>query len=370
MERAYKYRIYPTKEQQQLIQRTFGCARFVYNHFLAYRKELYETKGETANYYACNKLLTALKKELPWLSEVDCLALQCSTKDLDAAYQNFFHRVKKGEIPGYPHFKSKHDRNKSYRSRNIHGNIKVLDDAVQLPKLGLVKCRVSRPIEGRILSVTVSQVPSGKYFVSLCCTGVEIPPLPFTGAVVGVDLGLHDLAITSDGVKYPNPKNYTKAQKRLARLQRQLSRKSKGSRNREKARVKVARLQERIANQRHDALHKLTTALVRQYDVICIEDLAPGNMVKNHKLAKHIADASFGEVRRQLTYKAAWYGKVLSVIDRFFPSSQLCSVCGYRNTETKDLSVRKWTCPDCGATHDRDVNAAENIVKEGLRLLA
>lgn len=372
MEVAYKYRLYPTKEQEQLIQRTFGCTRFVYNHFLAYRKELYEAKGETANFYACCKLLTELKQELPWLSEVERSALETSIRDLDAAYQNFFRRVKKGESPGYPRFKSKREKSKSYRSRCTERdrNIFLTDNAIRLPKLGLVKCRVSRPIQGRILSATVSQTPSGKYFVSVLCTDVEIPPLPSTGAAVGVDLGLHDLAVTSDGVKYPNPKSYAKAQKRLARLQRQLSRKAKGSHNREKARIKVARLAERIANQRNDALHKLTTDLVRKYDVICIEDLAPSNMLKNHKLAKHLADASFGELRRQLEYKAKWYGKFLSVIDRFFPSSQLCSVCGYRNTETKDLSIRHWTCPECGTTHDRDINAAINIRKEGLRITA
>jgi len=366
VEKAYEFRAYPKKEQCVLAQKTFGCVRFVYNHYLNAKIESYKKVGKSLSYNECSKDMTALKKTLPWLNEVDSTALQSSLKNLDNAFSMFFDGIKHGRKVGFPKFKTKHRSRKSFTSKM---GIKVFDNAVRLPKLGIVPCVISRPVEGRPISITLKQSASGKYFVSILCTDIKEAPLQQAGKMVGIDLGIKTLVTTSDGIEYPNHKHLQMAQRKLARAQRSLSRKQKGSNNRAKARIQVARQHENIKNRREDTLHKLTTELVREYDLIAVESLRVRNMVKNHRLAKAISDASWSELIRMLQYKAKWYGKMVIEVDSFFPSSQLCHCCGHRNHDTKNLNIRKWTCPICGAVHDRDVNAAINILNEGVRIL-
>ena len=364
-QKTYKFRLYPNLEQRILFEKTFGCSRFIWNQMLADRISHYEKTGE-----ALKNTPAQYKSKFPWLKEVDSLALCNVQLNLNAAYKSFFQSKF-----GFPNFKSKKTA-QSYKTNNKNGTIALLDRKVKLPKVGWVKVKAHRQPKGLIKSATISKTATGKYFISILCEE-EILPIPKTDSSLGVDLGLENFAILSTGEKIGNPKFLTSLSKKLAKEQKILSRrgllaKKKGvklseSSNYQKQKLKVARLHEKIADQRKDFLHKLSTNFIKNHDVICLEDLASRNLMKNHHLARAIGDASWAEFVRQLHYKADWYEKKIVTISRWFPSSQLCSTCG-ANSGKKPLSIREWTCENCGTHHDRDINASLNILKEGMSL--
>lgn len=370
--KTYTVRIYPNKEQSELIDKTMGCTRFVHNYILSLRDKLYQESKTYLSKYDANKLLPSLKQEYEWLKEVDSIALQASSENLDKSFRMFF----KGHNDK-PKYKKK-TNDKSYLTKCVSDNIRISGNIIVLPKLGTVKCKGASSIRGKIKTATVMKAKTGKYSVSIV-TDFTPERLPSTGKTVGIDLGLNNFAVLSNGEAYESQRYLKKYLDQLAREQLLLSRKYEAakrdgrklsdSKNYQKQKIKVAKIHAKIANCRKDFNHKVSTEIIKNHDIICIETLKIKNMVKNHQLARSVSDVAWGQFIGMLEYKADWYGKRLVKIDQWYASTQICSNCEHSDGK-KNLSIRKWECPNCGAEHDRDLNAAINIKKEGLRLLA
>ncbi len=362
MQKGVKFRIYPNREQQNLINQTLGCCRLIYNRGLAMRNDAFEN-GSKVGYSQTSAMLTAIKKheDFAFLRAVDSIALQQSLRDLDRGFINFFQKR-----AAHPVFKSKHNNHQSYRTINQGDNIRIVGKYIKLPKLGYVKVRQSMEV-GKINHVTVERTPTGKYFAIL---NVEFEPQPRqnSGGRIGIDVGIKAFYSDSNGNVVLNPKYLEQSMHKLIREQRKLSRKLKSSGNYNKQRIRVALIHEKITNQRNDFLQKQSTMLIRENQTVCVEDLNVRGMIRNHKLAQHISSVSWGKFFDMLTYKSVWYGNNVIKVPTMYPSSQTCSGCGYKNPLVKNLAVRMWECPVCHAVHDRDTNAGINILRKGLQM--
>ena len=356
--KAYKYRIYPNTEQKIFFAKCFGCVRFFYNKSLSDMNDIYKSTGKFKNITPAS-----YKEDYSFLKEVDSLALSNAQLNRNTAFKSFFsHKT------GFPKLKSK--RNDQSYTTNNQGSVKFSnnDRYISIPKCSRIRIKKHRNFEGTIKSITVSMTTDNKYYISLLVEEENKPKKP-TDGMIGLDLGLKDLIVDSNGHKYKNHKYLTKSQNKLAREQRKLSKMVKGSNNRNKQRIKVARLHKHIQNQRNDYLHKLSKKIIDENQVICIESLLVKDMMNDSKIARNISDVSWSRLVSMLIYKANWYGRIVVKVPSDYPSSQLCHVCGYKNSITKSLNIRKWTCPKCGSIHDRDINAAKNILSKGIEML-